>query len=205
MALVCLFCSEPIKGKRSDAEYCSSTCSAASEKRRYRARKGLDIGKLRGPYRTTRKQYVGKQRYQIAYSRAKHRGVLPETSVRMQALALGFKSGLERSLDFQLRQSGLKYSYETLKLDYEIRHSYTPDFILENGIIIEAKGYFRTDAEVAKMKAIKAAYPELDIRFVFSNSDKLVRRSKTTHGAWATRHGFKWAEGRIPDSWLEES
>lgn len=204
MALVCLLCSSPIKGRRSDAGYCSSTCSATSEKRRYRARKGLDKGNLRGPYRTTRKQYLGKQRYQIAYSRSKHRGVLPETSVRMQALALGFKSGLERSLDIQLRQSGVEYAYESLKLDYTTRHSYTPDFVLKNGIIIEAKGYFRTDAEVAKMRAIKSTYPDLDIRFVFSNPDKLVRRSKVSHGEWASRQGFPWAAVRIPQEWLDE-
>lgn len=104
----------------------------------------------------------------------------------------------------QLESLGVKFGYETKELPYSINHIYNPDFILPNGIIIEAKGFFRTDAELAKMRAIKATYPHLDIRFVFMHPDKLVRRTKATHAEWADKHGFPWADNRIPLEWIEE-
>ena len=51
---------------------------------------------------------------------------------------------------------------------------------------------------------IKKQHPELDIRFVFSNSrNKIEKRSKTTYGMWAEKHGFMYADKRIPDEWLK--
>ena len=114
-----------------------------------------------------------------------------------------FRSGLERTLATQLKAAGVPFEYETTKLAYTISHEYIPDFILENGIIIEAKGYFRRPDEIAKMRAVKYSYPDLDIRFVFSNADKPIPRQKQTHGQWAERHGFLYATGRIPEDWLK--
>ena len=116
---------------------------------------------------------------------------------------MAFRSGFERTIDAQLKAAGVKHTYETLKLPYSIDHVYNPDFMLPNGIIIEVKGYFRSPAEIAKMRAVKYAHPERDIRFIFANADKKVLNYKTTHGEWATRHGFPWAEGRVPPEWLK--
>jgi hypothetical protein len=112
-----------------------------------------------------------------------------------------FKSGFERTLDAQLKASGVQFEYEPIKLPYVINHVYKPDFVLTNGIIIEAKGYFRR-GETAKMLAVKKAHPHLDIRFVFQEPDKHISGQKTTHAQWATRYGFPWADGRIPVDWL---
>ena len=43
---------------------------------------------------------------------------------------------------------------------------YKPDFVLNNGIIIEAKGWFKARDRV-KHLLIQEQYPELDIRFCF--------------------------------------
>ena len=53
------------------------------------------------------------------------------------------------------------------------------------------------------MIAVKKQHPELDIRFVFQNgNDKLTRAKRSvTYGQWATRHGFVWSSGFIPNSW----
>jgi Autographiviridae endonuclease I len=112
------------------------------------------------------------------------------------------RSGFERTLAVSLKRRKAKFTYETLKLPYVIEHSYRPDFILDNGIIVEAKGYFRP-GECAKMIAVKKAHPTLDIRFVFGDAKKPVRKgAKLTHGEWATKHGFPYADGQIPDEWL---
>ena len=119
-----------------------------------------------------------------------------------------FRSGLEEDLATQIKySSGAEVSYEEYTLSYSVpekQHTYTPDFVLPNGIIIEAKGIFDT-ADRQKHLLIKAQYPELDIRFVFSNpSQKLYKGSPTSYAAWCTKHGFKYATRFIPESWFKE-
>jgi hypothetical protein len=114
---------------------------------------------------------------------------------------MAFKSGFERTLDADLKRQKVSYQYEPIKLDYVIKHKYNPDFVLSNGVIIEAKGYFRK-GDTAKMKAVKEAHPTLDIRFVFMNADKKISGQKQTHGEWASRNGFPFASERIPKDWL---
>lgn len=114
-----------------------------------------------------------------------------------------YRSKFEKTLADSLLQSNTKYEYETLKLEYTLTKSYSPDFILENGVIIEAKGVLTSD-DRRKMKAVKEQHPSLDIRFVFQNSsNKLNRKSKTTYAKWAETHGFLWANKRIPKKWLK--
>ncbi|API58496.1 hypothetical protein BSL82_03570 [Tardibacter chloracetimidivorans] len=63
-------------------------------------------------------------------------------------LANGYRSGLEAKIAKDLEERGVPYEYETMKVGYSIPErdaKYTPDFILPNGIIVEAKGIF--DAE----------------------------------------------------------
>lgn len=114
------------------------------------------------------------------------------------------RSGFEHQLALQLRRKRVKFKYEALILPYSIDHQYKPDFILGNGIIIEAKGEFRP-ADRRKMLAVKRAHPDLDIRFVFQNANnKLNKKSKTTYAKWAERNGFPWAHNVIPDEWLRD-
>ena len=83
-------------------------------------------------------------------------------------------------------------------------HTYTPDFILRNGIIIEAKGIFDT-ADRQKHILIKQQYPHLDIRFIFSSpTHKLYKGSKTTYADWCKKHGFLYAAKLIPAAWFRE-
>ena len=114
---------------------------------------------------------------------------------------MGFRSGFERTLDAQLKMMKAKYSYETLKLPYVIHSNYNPDFILDNGVIIEAKGVLKTE-DRRKMIAVKQQHPELDIRFVFMSAGARVPGQKGTHAQWAERYKFPWADGRIPEDWL---
>ena len=56
-----------------------------------------------------------------------------------------YRSGFEQTLANQLQRSGVAFEYETVKLEYQKIATYTPDFILPNGIIIEAKGVWTVE------------------------------------------------------------
>lgn len=122
------------------------------------------------------------------------------------ARRLGFRSGIEVKVAKQLEEAGIKVEYETTKIRYvqpETKHTYTPDFVLPNGIIIETKGRF-VAADRKKHLLIKQQHPDLDIRFVFQRSQNTINKgSKTTYADWATKNGFLYADKEIPDEWLK--
>lgn len=124
-----------------------------------------------------------------------------------KTLTLPYRSGLEDRIAEQLDSLGVPKVYEKYKLSYTIPasiHHYTPDFILPNNIIIEAKGIFEAQ-DRQKHLLIKKQHPTLDIRFVFSNSKtKIYPGSKTTVGDWCEKNGFKYASREIPAAWFKE-
>ena len=116
---------------------------------------------------------------------------------------MNFRSGLEERIAKTLDKLNVPYLYEVEKFKYITESTYTPDFFLTNGVIIEAKGFFKpTDRR--KMLAVKKMNPELDIRFVFMRDNTLTKNSKTTYTAWAEKHGFpSCIYPDIPESWLQ--
>jgi hypothetical protein len=119
-----------------------------------------------------------------------------------------FRSGLEQKVADQLSALKIDYEYETMRIIYQkpAKYSYyKPDFILPNGIIIEAKGQFLT-ADRKKHKLIKDQFgSKYDIRFLFSNSKtKIGNKSKTTYAMWCEKLGFKYCDLTIPQSWINE-
>lgn len=120
----------------------------------------------------------------------------------------GYLSGLEDVIGLQLDAMAAPYTYEQMKIPFVQplkARSYKPDFILlRNGIIIETKGRFVT-ADRQKHLLVKAQHPNLDIRFVFSNSrQRISKQSPTTYALWATQKGFLFADKRVPVAWLNE-
>ena len=81
-----------------------------------------------------------------------------------------YRSGLEDQVAAFLKEVQKEVRYEKLKIEWEdLRYrTYTPDFQLDNGILIETKGMFSMD-DRRKHIAVKQQHPKLDIRFVFSN------------------------------------
>ena len=117
-----------------------------------------------------------------------------------------YRSGLEREVAEYLKGKQSKVRYEVLKIEWEdLRYrTYTPDFMLDNGIIIETKGIFDSE-DRRKHLEVRKQHPELDIRFVFSNSmAKLYKGSKTRYCNWCDKNGFIWAHRVIPEEWLKE-
>ena len=124
---------------------------------------------------------------------------------RRHALRNGYRSGLEDDISVDLKKLGVSFEYETLKIKWTLleNKTYTPDFILPNGIIVESKGRF-VAADRKKHLKVKEQHPDLDIRFVFSNSRaKLNKGAKSTYGDWCDKYGFTYADKRIPDEWLK--
>jgi hypothetical protein len=122
------------------------------------------------------------------------------------AYRLGYRSGLEEKVAAQLDGLSVSYKYEDFKISYQVNEvrTYTPDFELPNGIIIETKGRF-VAADRKKHLLIQKQHPLLDIRFVFSNSKaKISKNSKTSYADWCTKNGFLFADKLIPSSWIIE-
>ena len=122
------------------------------------------------------------------------------------AMKHGYRSGLEIKVKDFLREHKIPIKYEYLKIEWEdlMYRTYTPDFILPNGIIVEVKGRF-TASDRRKHVCIKKQHPKLDIRFVFESSRrKLSKGAKTTYATWCERNKFTYCDRVIPMEWLKE-
>jgi len=115
-----------------------------------------------------------------------------------------FRSGFEERIANQLKRCGVCYSYESLVIEYKRLSTYTPDFILPNGIIIETKGRWVSE-DRSKHLLIREQHPELDVRLVFMNAyNKLRKGSKTTYAQCCEKKGILYAHKQIPKSWLSQ-
>jgi hypothetical protein len=130
------------------------------------------------------------------------------TSTQTAAEKHGWRSGLEEKIGAQLDAEGIAYEYETLVIPFTQPvkpRKYTPDYVItHNGIIIESKGRFVT-ADRQKHLLVQAQHPDLDLRFVFSNSKtRISKQSRTTYGQWCESKGFLYADKIVPLEWLME-
>ena len=125
-------------------------------------------------------------------------------------LLMNLKGTFEHRVISDLEKREVSFEYEPHVIPYSVERKYIPD-IFVNGIYVEAKGYFRQDAQ-RKMKAVKAQHSDLDIRFLFQRANSPIKGakkrkdgSKMTCSEWADRNGFLWAEGeQIPEEWINE-
>lgn len=122
------------------------------------------------------------------------------------AKAYGYRSGLEKIVEDDLKQQNIDAKYESIKIEWEdlCYRKYTPDFLLPNGIIVETKGLFTVE-DRRKHLLVKKQHPDLDIRFVFQSSKRRISKvSKTTYAAWCEKHGFMYADKKVPEAWIKE-
>jgi hypothetical protein len=118
-----------------------------------------------------------------------------------------YRSWLEADVAASLRKLKRKFKYEQTKLSYVVPaqlHTYTPDFELDNGIIVETKGRW-TAADRKKMGLIFEQHPEKDIRMLFALDNKISKNSRTKYSDWCEKRGIKYAIGAaVPQEWLDE-
>ena len=123
------------------------------------------------------------------------------------ARALGFRSGLEVKNARHLEEKGATFEYEPYRLPYvkpERNATFTPDFCLPNGVIIDTKGLWDSD-DRAKFALVKGQHPDLDIRMVFTNPNaKISKGSKTSYADVCQKIGLPFAKDLIPTAWLQE-
>jgi len=128
-----------------------------------------------------------------------------KSKLRANAIKHGYRSGFEHKVSDQLTEAKVPYGYEDTVIPYikpETKHTYTIDFTLPNGILVETKGRWVLE-DRKKHLLIKQQHPELDIRMVFQSARTKIRKgSKTSYGDFCDKHGILWAEKNIPDSWL---
>ena len=120
-------------------------------------------------------------------------------------LSHGIRSRFEFEFAQYLAKNKIKYEYEKDKFRYIVPiKSYTPDFYLKDyGFYLELKGNLDVTDRV-KHLLVKEQNPSLDVRFIFPNSKKKIYKgSKTTYATWCDRHGFLYADNRIPSIWLK--
>ena len=117
-----------------------------------------------------------------------------------------YRSGLELEAATFLETRQKIVSYEKLKIEWEdLKYrTYTPDFELDNGIIIETKGLFSA-GDRRKHIEVQKQHPKLDIRFVFSNANaKLYKGAKSRYCDWCEKNDFLYSHRLIPQGWLTE-
>ena len=105
------------------------------------------------------------------------------------------KSKLEDRFETLLRSLNVPFNYEVTKISYtvpESKHTYTVDWTVNDKMLLETKGYLSDHTERNKYILIKQQYPNIDLRFIFENPNKLCGGMKQTHAEWATKHGFKY-------------
>ena len=117
---------------------------------------------------------------------------------------MAFRSGLEEKVADLMVDLGVKYEYESCKLDYVIHHKYCPDFILPNGIYLECKGLWEPE-DRRKILAVIQQHPEIDLRMVFQSPyNKISKRSKTTYAKFCDKHSIPWCHyASIPAEWFK--
>lgn len=105
------------------------------------------------------------------------------------------RSKLEERFESILKDFDVPYEYEVTKIDYiipESSHTYTVDWTVLNGKLIETKGYLSDHSERRKYVLLKEQHPDLDLRFVFDNPNKLCGGTKMSHAKWAEKYGFRY-------------
>jgi hypothetical protein len=141
-----------------------------------------------------------------------------KTKKRKNAIAMGFRSGLEEETAKLLDFHKVKYEFEPddMKLEWHVKsrkkslscmecgcklikesHIYTVDFSLENGaVLLESKGRFMS-ADRVKMLAIQELYPDKLVIMLFANpNSKISKGSKTKYKDWCDSKKIKWLDFR---------
>jgi len=121
------------------------------------------------------------------------------------------RSKLELKFEDILIANNAEYDYEVTRIPYtvpESDHNYIVDFTGTNGILYEVKGWISDYQERMKYVLVKQQNPDIDLRFVFDNIQKLCGGTKMTHAKWCDKYGFKYCSVKDVEtiqSWINEN
>lgn len=132
-----------------------------------------------------------------------------------------FRSNAEARIAKWLEDNGIKYDYENIKIPYTStvknglcekcgnkkalqRRTYLPDFTFPDyGWILEVKGRL-TSSDRSKMIDIKKANPEISIRLLLLQDNKLRKNSEKRYSTWCLDNGFLYCVKNLPISWFKK-
>lgn len=133
------------------------------------------------------------------------------------------RSGFEDKVEASLKASKAVYEYEPTTYEvwveaavrgaeclecghtkFRKKQTYTPDFVLGNGVHIEAKGRLTVDNR-RKYKAFIEQYPKVKFKLLFQRNNPITRGSKTKYSDWCEKNGIDYSVGEeVPNEWLED-
>lgn len=170
-----------------------------------------------------RKKKTGTTKAKKPPSPLKQRARARATRKRENREASKYRSGFEETFYNNMEARGWGMAYEPIRLPFiepaKHRH-YVPDFVFDpktkrrapdikgiddlvGKIILENKGYLSAQ-DRSKYKMVRAAYPHLDIRFIFQADNWVTKAKKQRYSQWAEANGFKWWVGTCPpEEWFK--
>lgn len=130
-----------------------------------------------------------------------------------------YRSNFEKSFAANLTKRGIPFTFEPFKLKYYIKkkgkckkcgstdiyevHEYTPDFQIGD-MLIETKGKLDSKTRT-KMKAVKEAHPNRDIRFIFMCDNWLTKGHKKKYSDWCEDNEYLYDFLQLPKNWAMET
>lgn len=134
-----------------------------------------------------------------------------------------FRSNAERKVSEWLTRAGLEWEFETVVLPYTStvtsglcelcgstdavvqRRKYWPDFFLPGkNIFIEVKGRL-TSPDRRKMRDVKRAYPDKDIRILLLSNNKIDSRRPDRYSDWCKKNNYIYALKELPIEWFDKT
>ena len=135
------------------------------------------------------------------------------------------RSNFETLVANSLTRHGVAFEYEPFNVKYSSRvvsgrcnvcgnknvykgRNYRPDFVLGNGIYLEAKGKL-TSAERSKIIAILETSDVISrdtYRIIFMRNNVLNKKTTTRYSDWAEANGIIYhvsSTGEIPENWIK--
>lgn len=128
-----------------------------------------------------------------------------------------YKSNFEKRVGKGLSSKKMEFTYEKESFEYTDKlrknrtscadcgstnvvstRSYTPDFFLDNGTIIEAKGKWTADG-----RRIAKNFPE--VKLLFMRDNRLSKHSRTHYTDWCAQNDIDCHisyKGEVPARWL---
>lgn len=100
-----------------------------------------------------------------------------------------FRSNLER----RFHAAHPTLGYETTRLPYVLRHTYTPDWTISETAYVETKGLW-TGADRQKVLQVKKQHPDVTVLMAFENPHRRLSKAPTsvTYAQWCERHDIPW-------------
>lgn len=116
-----------------------------------------------------------------------------------------YRSKLEAAVARDLTERGVGFEYEARTLVYQDgTRRYTPDFVLDNGIMLEVKGWLKRE-DRQKLVEVRIENPRIDLRLVLADPRRRLDKFKPiTAGEWSSKHCWTWCEApSIPTYWID--